>query len=785
MTEVLRDKTPEPNDWQKKGMARLKWASLGYLPGLTLLGLSAPLGLAPTLPVALIIGLALLVGGMCWLLIQSNMASPHSDPMWVFPQVCTGYVIVALSFAFIPWTRTVACAWLFVIVAFDLRRLNRWQTWTIAVLWASFPIWSLTVRWHESISPQALKHEWVFTILSLILVPSLFYISALARRLRRRHKGQQIQMAEVLARLRKLSAQDTLTGLYNRGAMQKILRKEVLRTQRSKLPFALALLDLDHFKKVNDQFGHAVGDEVLRQFGELLKSTARSGTDVTARWGGEEFMMFLPATTESEASILVDRLRHLVQQHPWFRIHPQLAVTVSAGIALHSPNHALEDSIRTADQALYQAKGMGRNQTVLNAQAPSDKSPLTEQAQPPLKHPTPPSALDNGWLLPQVESAKANVKSSVLNRCWLTRLIFGTDESLHTAVQLALVGAGLYLSLILAFALYGIPTGLVSKQLGLVFITADLFAGLTPLILVRSGLARTFNDPSLSLIQILFGCVLCALAFATIPESRAYDLQLLCITLAFGLANINPRQAIFVGGFVTVIFMGIYIHETKWAITGNDTNAALRFQLLMAATIVWLLTLQMRHHCLIRQGVTQEKMRLLSAMEQLRQAIKFDPLTHLYNRSHIESILHDEALRHNRTGVGFCIALIDIDHFKNINDQLGHQVGDTVLKRFASCSKELIRETDTLGRWGGEEFILVVPDTNGGPEGLRATERLRQHISQQALCDVDTSHNITFSAGVAIHQRGESIQSLLDRADSALYAAKEQGRNRSVLSSSQ
>lgn len=779
MREVTGRAEPEQTDWQKKGLERLRWSLAGYAIALALLGTSAALELAPAIPVMCVIGLAIATWLIFFGLLSMGRLGPRHDPMWVFPQVALGFLVVALSFAYVPWTRNVASAWWFVIVVFDLRRMNRWQTRTIAGLSTIFPIWSLWVDWQTPNSDFVLHHELVFTALSLTLVPSLFWISALSRRLGKRLQAQHAQMAQVLARLKRLSAQDALTGLYNRAAMQRILRREALRTQRNHLAFSVAMIDLDHFKLINDRYGHAVGDEVLRQFGELARQAARARTDAMARWGGEEFLLFLPATTPTEAQTCIQRLRDAVANHAWFRIHPHLSVTFSAGIAAHEGDASLDVTLNRADQALYEAKALGRNQVceACPSLAAEQQVPTTSTLTQPQAEPAPrASDLDNGWLLARSASPAPRGKDN-----WLQQWIFGRDESLRPWIQLCLIASGIYVSLILAIVAYGVPSGLVSPGWAKVFVSADMLAAVVPLLVVRSGLAKKWNDPGLTLTQILWGCALCALAFLTIPHSRAYDLQLLCVTLVFGLNHLKPIQAVLAGGFASVTFMIIYLVQTHAALAAAD-DLALRLQLLMAATVTWLLTLQMRHHCNIREGVNQEKRRLLTAMEQLRQAIKFDPLTQLYNRPHMTSLLEDESLRHDRTGSGFCVALIDLDHFKSVNDELGHQAGDGVLKRFSACAKQVLRETDNIGRWGGEEFVLLMPDIRSVSQGFKAIERLRDMVQSQVLCKDDPSRRVTFSAGLAMRQAQEPVAALLERADSALYAAKQQGRNRCIIS---
>jgi diguanylate cyclase (GGDEF)-like protein len=127
-----------------------------------------------------------------------------------------------------------------------------------------------------------------------------------------------------------------------------------------------------------------------------------------------------------------------------------------------------------------------------------------------------------------------------------------------------------------------------------------------------------------------------------------------------------------------------------------------------------------------------------------------------------------------------CIALIDIDHFKRINDNHGHAQGDEVLRAFAACASAALRDTDTLGRWGGEEFIVMLPATSiEAAAGVMA--RVHAQLASVGLDAVHPGLRVTFSAGIAQRGAGEPLAATIERADQAMYAAKQGGRNRSVV----
>jgi diguanylate cyclase (GGDEF)-like protein len=162
--------------------------------------------------------------------------------------------------------------------------------------------------------------------------------------------------------LQKLSRTDALTGLYNRGHWEERLREEWQRAQRSGEHLSLVMLDIDHFKQINDSHGHVIGDEVIRLVSRLLREQARE-IDVCGRYGGEEFAVILPDTPEEGALVFCERLRSIVASQLLAAPEGELRFTVSLGIAGWSADLASTRSwVERADQALYQAKDGGRNQ---------------------------------------------------------------------------------------------------------------------------------------------------------------------------------------------------------------------------------------------------------------------------------------------------------------------------------------------------------------------------------------------------------------------------------------
>ena len=168
------------------------------------------------------------------------------------------------------------------------------------------------------------------------------------------------QLRTQAAELERQTREDALTGLSNRRHLDRLLDAEWERALRFGRALTLAMLDLDRFKGVNDRFSHAVGDEVLRIVARILRDHTR-GVDVVARYGGEEFSLVLVETRKDEAVRLCDRLRERVQGYDWSVIHPDLEVTLSAGLASIDEADTPEELLGIADARLYNAKHAGRN----------------------------------------------------------------------------------------------------------------------------------------------------------------------------------------------------------------------------------------------------------------------------------------------------------------------------------------------------------------------------------------------------------------------------------------
>lgn len=198
--------------------------------------------------------------------------------------------------------------------------------------------------------------DFIIRFFATVAFESFFCFVLEASRLKARN-----ELLELAATQERAARTDELTGLANRRDMQHKLANEYARYRRSGHHFSVVLIDLDLFKKVNDDFGHDAGDAVLREFAELVQTVVRQA-DVAARWGGEEFLVLLPDTSLLQALALAERLRARVEATRFTFGDQTIPVTISAGVCSISQTGTVNDLLKQADINLYSAKDAGRNQ---------------------------------------------------------------------------------------------------------------------------------------------------------------------------------------------------------------------------------------------------------------------------------------------------------------------------------------------------------------------------------------------------------------------------------------
>ncbi len=189
------------------------------------------------------------------------------------------------------------------------------------------------------------------------------YASLRTKALQDELKLKNKQLEDLLDKVNYMAITDALTGLYNRRRFHDVLTSEYERAKRYGTPFSLVMLDIDYFKKINDNFGHDVGDAVLKEVSDILLKSIRD-IDTAARYGGEEFMVILPNTDKAHATIVAERMRQAIENHDFAGLDRTMSVSIGiSGMPDAKVEH--EDRlIRCADFAMYRAKQLGRNRTV-------------------------------------------------------------------------------------------------------------------------------------------------------------------------------------------------------------------------------------------------------------------------------------------------------------------------------------------------------------------------------------------------------------------------------------
>jgi diguanylate cyclase (GGDEF)-like protein len=293
---------------------------------------------------------------------------------------------------------------------------------------------------------------------------------------------------------------------------------------------------------------------------------------------------------------------------------------------------------------------------------------------------------------------------------------------------------------------------------------------------------QRFTDASLTEFQVLLAlCWLTWLIFY-LDTARGAFLILYAPILLFGLFQLTP--AVFARCSVLVLFSfaGINLWEYLHQQMPQPATALLQFSALFVM-LLWLSLfagyvnaqrMRMRQR---RYALQAHQDTLRGMMLQLEELAATDELTNLYNRRHFLRM----ASRELKQLDGYCfhgLALIDLDHFKRINDSYGHAVGDQVLQAFASSAEGCLRDGDVLARYGGEEFVLLIPHCNE-QQLIDCCERVREAFARVELAAVPNS-GLSLSVGMTLLQWGDNLDEALQRADQALYLAKRSGRNRCV-----
>ena len=296
-------------------------------------------------------------------------------------------------------------------------------------------------------------------------------------------------------------------------------------------------------------------------------------------------------------------------------------------------------------------------------------------------------------------------------------------------------------------------------------------------ILSEFGLNDRFKDHYLVAPQAT-AFMLVALAFTYLaPEVGGMFLCTLFVVFSFSSLRSTPRQTMTIWTLMTIGLAGLFLLTDKPIAMPHGSYLERLATMMAIVTSIGRCMFIGIFSSSLKQSLYQSGLKLKEAYKRIEELAELDELTGSYNRRCIMRMLDEEIARAGRNGAPCSIALIDLDWFKRINDAFGHPTGDEVLRTFAITMFANIRGIDRFGRYGGEEFLLVLPDMSTD-NAARTLDRLRAIIADLDWSAFSPDMIVTISAGVATLNPEETPDTFLARADSALYAAKAQGRNR-------
>ena len=291
----------------------------------------------------------------------------------------------------------------------------------------------------------------------------------------------------------------------------------------------------------------------------------------------------------------------------------------------------------------------------------------------------------------------------------------------------------------------------------------------------RSGWSMRFADPALTMPQMIFGLVVVFMAYLANSRFHTMTLLMISLVLVVGALTLSPRNCRLMGlfslvGLAVTILIGVTLRPQYFEL--GEQLIVYMFAVIILACVAELAA----RISTIRSELKGQRRELKKALAENQWLAGRDELTGLSNRRRALELLAYEERRAVRQPVDACIAMIDLDLFKAVNDKHGHGAGDDVLRTFARHAGTVLREADILARWGGEEFLLLMPNTSNA-EAERVIERLREIFSRAGQWHWNPDLIVTFSAGLTTQRHGETSEVTITRADEALYRAKARGRN--------
>lgn len=360
----------------------------------------------------------------------------------------------------------------------------------------------------------------------------------------------------------------------------------------------------------------------------------------------------------------------------------------------------------------------------------------------------------------------------------LSRWLLGRVPQRRGPLTLTLLAVLIY-GLFAVIVAYQAHVGLMAARDVVIWTVASLGGILGFYALIRTGVSERLSDPSMTLAQNLFGQLMTVYGYTIDPPLRGAVIAILVLNLVWGMFVLRDRQAIGLCAYTLALLAATMAWKSA---TRPDVFPA-RIEMLhfaFAAVVMVATSMLSIRMGTLRVRLAQRKLELQRALVTIRELAQVDELTRLSNRRHILEALVAEQERSKRSGDALSVVLVDLDHFKVINDRHGHAAGDAVLSAFAAALRAGLRDSDAAGRWGGEEFLLLLPDASA-TAAVAMMDRLREAVARLPFDHVAPGLRISFSAGVTECGAAEASDAAIERADRAMYQAKQAGRACTVV----
>jgi diguanylate cyclase (GGDEF)-like protein len=296
----------------------------------------------------------------------------------------------------------------------------------------------------------------------------------------------------------------------------------------------------------------------------------------------------------------------------------------------------------------------------------------------------------------------------------------------------------------------------------------------------RSGLNLRFRDPSLTLPQMVASTLVILYALSQSKDGQGILALIYVVSFLFGVFRLSTRELLTLTAFVAISYA--LIIAVKWyPEAGADPGAFKRMVLnwIVLTAVLAFCSVLGGYVSKLRKDLAERRVRLEEALKRIEHLVSTDELTGVHNRRSLMEFLDRQKSRADRFGTAFSVLMVDIDHFKSINDALGHHAGDVVLNAFARAAAVNLRQTDLFGRYGGEEFLAILEQTPVQNVTVVA-ERICALARGLNFDELASGLRITVSIGGTDYRKPEIWQTMLERADQALYRAKQGGRDRFV-----